>query len=616
MSYDYLQEDFEFDNSMNSNVNAIIAFKETPLYHFYTKKYEKGQYKPFAIELTEANMYAPIMLFPYGTFNHPIYGKLKFNDKFFTEIMENFSNKVRKIQPFIDEQHNEGKALGWITYLYLDEKGMWADIDWNEDGVNLIKKGSYKYISPWFGDYVDEESGQEYSNVLYGAALTNRPFLKVMPPIQLSEDGKEQEKCKILYFDDLESQVSEKINMNEIRLLIESFNTTKDKEIKNALKIKILDYLNFAKGGETQKMNTKEKKTQVETIGKTDKIITDEEREETRKRTTEEEREETRKRVADGEVIDVKRKVIEEEIYEIKRKITEERLDEKSYTELYEKLKELDEKKFPVPKGVDEDKVKKCIKKIKGTNPRTKKPYTDSAKWAICVAAQQKAKAEETEKVEEKIEKPKKEVVVEEVKIEKTIDIEKVAKELAKNVKETKEEIIEVEKVEVVAGKTETDTIITEKVVEEKEVIEEVVEEKLEEEVDEKDKLLQAKDREIRELKVEKILNKKLVDNKVLSEVAKKIIKEILLAENTKEIKLEEGEPVDLLIAFDKLLDEILVIDVSTKLEEEMDKPGDTQTQFNREITRIQTEHKCDYEKAMDILQKEKPELMKEALRE
>ena len=48
--------------------------------------------------------------------------------------------------------------------------------------------------------------------------------------------------------------------------------------------------------------------------------------------------------------------------------------------------------------------VEQCVSKIHGTNPRTKKPYTDSEKWAICQAAWKKKKAkaaiEEVEFVE------------------------------------------------------------------------------------------------------------------------------------------------------------------------------------------------------------------------
>jgi hypothetical protein len=36
--------------------------------------------------------------------------------------------------------------------------------------------------------------------------------------------------------------------------------------------------------------------------------------------------------------------------------------------------------------------VEKCVKKIKGTNKRTGKPYTQSEKWAICQSMHNKKK--------------------------------------------------------------------------------------------------------------------------------------------------------------------------------------------------------------------------------
>jgi hypothetical protein len=37
-------------------------------------------------------------------------------------------------------------------------------------------------------------------------------------------------------------------------------------------------------------------------------------------------------------------------------------------------------------------KVERCVKKIKGINKRTGKPYTESEKWAICQAMYKKSK--------------------------------------------------------------------------------------------------------------------------------------------------------------------------------------------------------------------------------
>jgi len=45
-----------------------------------------------------------------------------------------------------------------------------------------------------------------------------------------------------------------------------------------------------------------------------------------------------------------------------------------------------------MPKAIED-----CVKKINGTNPRTKKPYTQQEKWAICTAAHKNKKGNASE---------------------------------------------------------------------------------------------------------------------------------------------------------------------------------------------------------------------------
>jgi phage I-like protein len=67
--------------------------------------------------------------------------------------------------------------------------GLFALIDWTKWGIEAIKSKLFKYISPEFDfEYTDPENGQKFKNVLYGVALTNRPFMKGMQPVVLSEN--------------------------------------------------------------------------------------------------------------------------------------------------------------------------------------------------------------------------------------------------------------------------------------------------------------------------------------------------------------------------------------------------------------------------------------------
>ena len=128
------------------------------------------------------------LVIPEGQYEHPTYGHLDFSEEFLMELIENFYGKaLGNTEPFVDINHNEEEAFGWFKELKLVEEGMEGLIAWNDHGVELVKSGSYKYFSPWISAYENPETGQKYANVFRGGALTNVPFLKMLPPIELGE---------------------------------------------------------------------------------------------------------------------------------------------------------------------------------------------------------------------------------------------------------------------------------------------------------------------------------------------------------------------------------------------------------------------------------------------
>lgn len=128
---------------------------------------------------------ADIMLFPYGEFEHPMYGKLKFDNKFFNEIIENYQANVLHVKPFMDKQHDEDKALAWFdsSPFIRPGQGLYISPDYTELGNTVLKTKTYRYFSPSWGKYKDPQTGVEFKNVLLGGAATNIPFLKTMPSI-------------------------------------------------------------------------------------------------------------------------------------------------------------------------------------------------------------------------------------------------------------------------------------------------------------------------------------------------------------------------------------------------------------------------------------------------
>ncbi|MFH1328641.1 MAG: phage protease [Candidatus Bathyarchaeota archaeon] len=142
-----------------------------------------------------------VQIFRLGEWKHPKYGKLSFTDDIFNGFIKSFNDNVRKVDLALDTEHEPEKgACGWFKRLeYVqtpdaarDQVGLWALIEWTTRGLQLVADGVFKYISGDF-DYTwkDEETQKTFKNVLFGAALTNRPFIKGMSPINLSEFMKE-----------------------------------------------------------------------------------------------------------------------------------------------------------------------------------------------------------------------------------------------------------------------------------------------------------------------------------------------------------------------------------------------------------------------------------------
>lgn len=127
-----------------------------------------------------------VPVFPEGHFAHPEYGDLDFTDGELRKYMLNFRQRVRKIDIAVDIDHKNEDAVGWLKDLELRPGiGMFGLVEWNQHGAGLIADKRYRYISPQFGEYVDEESGTTYDPVLVALTITNFPFLKSMKAIGL-----------------------------------------------------------------------------------------------------------------------------------------------------------------------------------------------------------------------------------------------------------------------------------------------------------------------------------------------------------------------------------------------------------------------------------------------
>ena len=129
---------------------------------------------------------------PYGTYSHPIHGALVFDSAKLSALASSVKSKVRGVDPDIDYDHKTdpakgGQAAGWVKDAEVRTDGLWLNVDWTADGAKDIKEKKYRYFSADYADEWTAPDGKVYQDVLNGGGLTNRPYMKNLIPVNLSE---------------------------------------------------------------------------------------------------------------------------------------------------------------------------------------------------------------------------------------------------------------------------------------------------------------------------------------------------------------------------------------------------------------------------------------------
>ena len=149
------------------------------------------------IALTEpdAEGVSVVQLLRRGEYRHPFYGKLSVTDSLYTELIRNYESGVRGIDLAVDIDHGGGEAQGWFRGLRLSDDGdaLWGDIEWTPAGRERVLNRLYRYMSVEFATDYEDDHGELHGATLFGAALTNRPFLKGMEPVELTEPDEPEE---------------------------------------------------------------------------------------------------------------------------------------------------------------------------------------------------------------------------------------------------------------------------------------------------------------------------------------------------------------------------------------------------------------------------------------
>jgi hypothetical protein len=148
---------------------------------------------------------AKCQLMKTGVFSYWEPGDVVISSEMFLSFCDNFNKKVRGTDLAIDYGHNAfEEAAGWIKSLSTNEDRteLWADIEWTPKGAEALINQEYRYISAEFSYKYEDESGNQCGPTLYGAGLTNRPFLKNMQPLNLDEKRKNEMEKKLAELQD------------------------------------------------------------------------------------------------------------------------------------------------------------------------------------------------------------------------------------------------------------------------------------------------------------------------------------------------------------------------------------------------------------------------------
>lgn len=125
---------------------------------------------------------------PLGKFKHPLHGMIEFTAERVQRFASNVLNRVRGIDLAIDYGHNSGgEAAGWIQAAEARDNGLWLLVEWTKEAAERIRNREFRYFSPEFADEWADAKGNKFKDVLFGGGLTNRPFLKDLVPVVMSE---------------------------------------------------------------------------------------------------------------------------------------------------------------------------------------------------------------------------------------------------------------------------------------------------------------------------------------------------------------------------------------------------------------------------------------------
>jgi hypothetical protein len=134
-----------------------------------------------------------VQLYPYDSWDHPMYGVTTVNKYSGMKFAENFNKNVYGQDILTDYEHGLDKAKGRKAsgkYLKIEPRndGVYGLIQFTEEAVKEIENGEWNYFSTeHYPKWTHPSTGDKHMDVITGGALTNKPWVKGMLPLNFSE---------------------------------------------------------------------------------------------------------------------------------------------------------------------------------------------------------------------------------------------------------------------------------------------------------------------------------------------------------------------------------------------------------------------------------------------
>jgi hypothetical protein len=134
-----------------------------------------------------------IQLYPYDSWDHPVYGTTTVDKEIAQKFVENFDKGVRGHEIHTDYEHGKDpakgtKASGKYVKLETRDEGLFGLVEFTDTAKEEIEKGEWNYWSTsHFDSWKHPQTGEEFEFVIEGGGLTNKPYVKGMVPLNFSE---------------------------------------------------------------------------------------------------------------------------------------------------------------------------------------------------------------------------------------------------------------------------------------------------------------------------------------------------------------------------------------------------------------------------------------------